>query len=335
VPELNRLQKLHGWGSEDVKMVVAQMAETAAEPVYSMGDDTPIASLGRTPRRLYGYLKQRFAQVTNPAIDPLREKSVMSLRTLLGPRGVTLEPEGGALGQLARRQHPAVTAHDHPVLELASPVLTGGELVRVLEHATLVDCTFAADETLAGALIRIGDEAEQAGDGILALSDRTAGADRLPVPMVLAVGAVHERLLDRGQRFRKDLVALAGDSVDVHDLACLVSAGANAVCPHLGLATARATAEEEGDPAEAVAKYRKALEAGLLKVMSKMGISCVSSYCGAHVLEALGLGAEVMALCLPGVPSRIGGADFADLERSIRERHELGPGDTASRPAHR
>src|SRR5205807_4975009 len=143
---------LHGWGFEDVKMVVAVMAETAAEPVYSMGDDIPIASLGRTPRRLYGYLRQRFAQVTNPAIDPLREKSVMSLRTLLGPRGVTLEPEGGALGQLARRQHPAVTAHDHPVLELSSPVLTGGELARALEHATLVDCTFGPDETLAAAI---------------------------------------------------------------------------------------------------------------------------------------------------------------------------------------
>ena len=334
VPELGRLQKLHGWGSEDVKMVVAQMAESGAEPVYSMGDDTPIASLGRTPRRLYGYLKQRFAQVTNPAIDPLREKAVMSLRTLLGPRGVTLEPEGGALGQLARRQHPAIAVHKQPVLELASPVLTGAELARVLEHATLVDCTFAPGETLAAAITRIADQAENAEGGIVALSDRTAGAERLPVPMVLAVGAAHERLLERGQRFRKDLVALAGDAVDVHDLACLVTAGANAVSPYLGLATARATAEEEGDPDEAEVKYRKALEAGLLKVMSKMGISCVSSYCGAHILEALGLGAEVMAACLPGVPSRIGGANFADLEQGVRERHELAFGEDAALSDH-
>ncbi len=333
VPELTRLQKLHGWGSEDVKMVVAQMAESGAEPVYSMGDDTPIATLGRTPRRLYGYLKQRFAQVTNPAIDPLREKSVMSLRTLLGPRGVTLEPEGGALGQLARRQHPAVTAHEHPVLELGSPVLTGGELARALEHATLVDCTFGPEETLAGARARVAGEAEQADEGIVALSDRTAGPDRLALPMVLAVGAVHERLLARGQRFRKDLVALAGDAVDVHDLACLLTAGANAVSPYLGLATARAITEE-GDPDDAEAKYRKALEAGLLKVMSKMGISCVSSYCGAHVLEALGLGAEVMELCLPGVPSRIGGAGFAELEQRIRERHELAWGEDPSLADH-
>jgi glutamate synthase (ferredoxin) len=334
VPELVRLQKQHGWGSEDVRLVVAQMAETGAEPVYSMGDDTPIASLGRTPRRLYGYLKQRFAQVTNPAIDPLREKSVMSLRTLLGPRGGTLEPEGGALAQLARRRHPAIAAHDHPVLELASPVLTGGELARVLELATLVDCTFAPTESLAEAVARIARDAELAEAGIVALSDRTSGPGRLPVPMVLAVGAAHERLLERGQRFRKDLVALAGDAVDVHDLACLITAGANAVSPYLGLACARAAGGEEGDPAEAEARYRKALEAGLLKVMSKMGISCVSSYCGAHVLEALGLGAEVMAACLPGVPSRIGGAGFQELEGQVRERHLLAWGEDAALADH-
>ncbi|HEX6489216.1 MAG TPA: glutamate synthase large subunit [Candidatus Dormibacteraeota bacterium] len=330
--ELSRFQKLHGWGSEDVKMVVAQMAESGAEPVYSMGDDIPIATLGRTPRRVYGYLRQRFAQVTNPAIDPLREKSVMSLRTLLGPRGVTLDPEGGALGQLAKRTHPAIAAHGHPVLELASPVLSEGELARVLGSATVVDCTFALDETLATAISRIAAEAEAAQAAIVMLSDRRSGPDRLPIPMVLAVGAVHERLLESGQRFRKDLVALAGDAVDVHDLACLVTAGANAVSPYLGVATARDVLEE--GPAEAETRYRKALEAGLLKVMSKMGISCVASYCGAHILEALGLGAEVMAACLPGVPSRIGGADFADLEAGIRDRHEQAWGEDASLTDH-
>ena len=316
---LQHLQRLHGWGAEDVKMVVAAMADTGAEPVYSMGDDTPIASLGRTPRRLYGYLKQRFAQVTNPAIDPLREKSVMSLRTLLGPRGVTLEPEGGALAQLARHRHPAIVAHDHPVLELESPVLTGGELARVLEAGTYLDCTFAPEETLAAALDRIAEESEAAADGILVLSDRQAAPERLPVPMLLAVGAVHERLLARGQRFRKDLVALAGDAVDVHDLACLITAGANAVSPYLGFETAATVLEEGGEEAEA--HYRKALELGLLKVMAKMGIATVASYCGAHVLEAIGLGAEVMQRSLPGVPSRIGGASLADLEARVRDRH--------------
>jgi glutamate synthase domain-containing protein 2/glutamate synthase domain-containing protein 1/glutamate synthase domain-containing protein 3 len=303
-------QLLHGWGNEDVKFVVEVMAETGAEPVYSMGDDIPIAGLGRTPRRLYGYLRQRFAQVTNPAIDPLREKAVMSLRVLLGARRGTLEPEGGADRELRRSRHPAVTGTQR-LLELESPVLGAAELARILEEATVVDATYAPGESLGEALRRLCREADQL-DGIIALCDRRAGPERLPIPMALAVGAVHEHLLAKGDRMAKDLVAIAGDVVDVHDTACLISIGATAVHPYLALATAGAEGET---------RYRKALEAGLLKVMAKMGISCVASYRGAQVLEALGLGAEVMELCFPSVPSRIGGADLADIEQMARARH--------------
>jgi glutamate synthase (ferredoxin) len=309
---------LHGWGFEDVKFVVDVMAETAAEPVYSMGDDIPIAPLGRTPRRVYGYLRQRFAQVTNPAIDPLREKAVMSLRILLGPRRGTLEPEGGADRELLRRHHPAVPsegagrAQGAPIklLELESPILGAAELARVLEDAVVLDATYASDESLRDALLRLCREADEA-RGIIALSDRRGGRDRLPVPMPLAVGAVHSHLLATGQRMAKDVIAIAGDAVDVHDVACLITIGATAVHPYLAFATV-------GD--ENAPRYRKALEAGLLKVMAKMGISCVTSYRGAEVLEALGLGAEVMEMCFPAVPSRIGGADLADLDRSARSR---------------
>jgi glutamate synthase domain-containing protein 2/glutamate synthase domain-containing protein 1/glutamate synthase domain-containing protein 3 len=303
-------QLLHGWGNEDVKFVVEVMAETGAEPVYSMGDDIPIAGLGRTPRRLYGYLRQRFAQVTNPAIDPLREKAVMSLRVLLGARRGTLEPEGGADRELRRSRHPAVPG-TRRLLELESPVLGAAELARILEEATVVDATYAPGESLGEALHRLCREADQL-DGIIALCDRRAGPERLPVPMALAVGAVHEHLLAKGDRMAKDLVAIAGDVVDVHDVACLISIGATAVHPYLALATAGADGET---------RYRKALEAGLLKVMAKMGISCVASYRGAQVLEALGLGSEVMELCFPSVPSRIGGADLADIEQMARARH--------------
>ncbi|MFI5282146.1 MAG: glutamate synthase central domain-containing protein, partial [Candidatus Dormibacterales bacterium] len=302
-------QARHGWGAEDVRFVVSAMAETGAEPVFSMGDDTPIAPLGRTPRRVYGYLRQRFAQVTNPAIDPLREKSVMSLRVLVGPRHHTLEPEGGADRELRRQHHPAVPAGGR-VLELDSPVLGAPELGRVLEHATVIDATCSAGESLRSALLRLNREAEAA-PGTVALSDRRAGPDRLPIPMALAVGAVHEHLLAKGKRMTNDVIAIAGDVVDVHDLACLVTVGATAVHPYLALATAG----EEGAP-----RYRKALEAGLLKVMAKMGISCVASYRGANAIEALGLGAEVMELCFPGVPSLLGGIDLAGLERLIRDR---------------
>src|SRR2546423_10091616 len=164
---------LHGWGTEDVKFVVEVMAETGAEPVYSMGDDIPIAPLGRTPRRVYGYLRQRFAQVTNPAIDPLREKAVMSLRVLLGTRHGALEPEGGTDRELLRRHHPAVPT-EYKLLELYSPVLGAAELARVLQEAVVLDATYARDETLRGALGRLCREAEAA-DGVIALSDRRSG----------------------------------------------------------------------------------------------------------------------------------------------------------------
>jgi glutamate synthase (ferredoxin) len=319
--------RLHGWGAEDVKFVVEAMAETGAEPVYSMGDDIPIAALGRTPRRVYGYLRQRFAQVTNPAIDPLREKAVMSLRVLLGARRGTLEPEGGVDRELRRQHHPAVPTDGEGatsefaaqgLLELDSPVLGAGELARVLEGATVLDATYAPDESLRDALLRLRDEAEKV-RGIIALSDRRGGPDRLPVPMALAVGAVHEHLLATGERMANDIVAIAGDAVDVHDVACLITVGATAVHPYLALATA-GHAVGSDPAASGETRYRKALEAGLLKVMAKMGISCVMSYRGGEVVEALGLGAEVMELCFPAVPSRIGGADLADLERLARTR---------------
>jgi glutamate synthase domain-containing protein 2/glutamate synthase domain-containing protein 3 len=299
-----------------------------------MGDDIPIAALGRTPRRIYGYLRQRFAQVTNPAIDSLREKAVMSLRVLLGARRGTLEPEGGADRELRRSHHPAIPgsqqgspgAHGAPLrgssefvgltlLELESPLLGAAELARVLEEATVLDATYAAGETLRDALLRLCREAAET-NGIIALSDRRAGAERSPVPMALAVGAVHESLLANGERMAKDLIAIVGDVVDVHDVACLITIGAGAVHPYLALATAAAAA----DGGET--RYRKALDAGLLKVMAKMGISCVDSYRGANVLEALGLGAEVMELCFPSVPSNIGGADLDDIERMGADRRE-------------
>src|SRR5919201_6045831 len=166
-------------------MVVHAMADDALEPNYSMGDDIPIAPLGKTPRRLYNHLRQRFAQVTNPAIDSLREKPVMSLRVLLGARGATLSPEGDAARELAKRVHPAMAAHErpftHPLLELDSPVLGAGELARVLESAVVLGVTFGPEESLRGAIERLCTEAAAAAEGALVLSDRRAGRGRLPV----------------------------------------------------------------------------------------------------------------------------------------------------------
>src|SRR6202165_3748777 len=246
------LQRVHGWGNEDIKIVVKAMAETGLEAVYSMGDDTPIAILGRTQRRVYAYLRQRFAQVTNPPIDSLRERFVMSLRVVLGPR-VSMS------GVPPRKPAPP------PLLELESPILGAGELQRILETGLVLDATFDESETLRDALVRLCDAADAAEDGILVLSDRSTSRSPLPVPLALAVGAVHERLLQKGTRFRKDIVALAGDAVDVHDVAMLISTGAAAVNPYLGFATARVVLEEV-EPQDAEKAYRKALESGLLKV---------------------------------------------------------------------
>src|SRR5256886_4057811 len=236
---------LHGWGTEDVKFVVEVMAETGAEPVYSMGDDIPIAPLGRTPRRVYGYLRQRFAQVTNPAIDPLREKAVMSLRVLLGARHGTLEPEGVADRAVLRRHHPAVPTDDggpaqggpqNKLLELDSPVLGAAELARVLEDAVVLDATYAPDESLRDALQRLRREAAAA-RGVIAPCDPRSAPPPLPAPMALAVGAVHSHLLETGRRMATDIVAIAGDAVDVHDVACLITTGATARHPYLAFAT--------------------------------------------------------------------------------------------------
>jgi glutamate synthase (ferredoxin) len=253
-PHMVRLQRMHGWGAEDIKLVVQAMAEAGAEPTWSMGDDTPIAVFGRTPRRLYNYLRQRFAQVTNPAIDSLRERSVMSLRVVLGARGRTLAPENRAGDDLRRRLHPATLDHTGALLELESPVLGQGELARVLESATVLDASLEDGEDLRGALERMAREAVEASAGIVALSDRCAGPRRLPVPMVLAVGAVNEALLKAGQRMQKDVVAIAGDAIDVHDLAILITTGASAVHPYLALATAELTEAED-----AQRRYRHAL----------------------------------------------------------------------------
>jgi glutamate synthase (ferredoxin) len=324
---LVRLHRMHGWGAEDVKMVVQAMVETGAEPTWSMGDDTPIGVLGRTPRRLYNYLRQRFAQVTNPAIDSLRERSVMSLRVTLGARGRTLAPENAAADDLRRRLHPATLDHAGALLELDSPILGPGELARVLESATVLEASVAEGEDLRGALERLASEAVDTSPGVVALSDRSAGRRRLPVPMVLAVGVVHEALLTAGQRMQKDIVAIAGDALDVHDIACLITTGATAVHPYLALATVEM---QEGDDPQR--RYRHALEYGLLKVMAKMGISCAASYCGAQVYEALGLGAEVMQLCLPGVPSRVGGMSLGDVESQLRrwQAEAWGPAEEPS-----
>jgi len=307
-----------GYTDEEIKRIHTPMFAEAKDPVGSMGDDTPLAVLSSRPRLLYAYLKQRFAQVTNPPIDPLRERLVMSLATLLGPRRNLLEE----------------TAGHARLVELHSPVITASELraLAALPDDTLrvrfLPALFAAADGADGlerALVQLCDEAAyHVDDGatLLVISDRGVDAGCAPIPMLLAVGAVHQSLIRRGKRMRASLVAETGEARDVHHMAVLIGYGASAVCPYLAHEMVVEQARRAGaDPAAHLARHRKAVEAGLLKIMSKMGISTISSYHGAQIFEAVGLDTALVEFALTGTPSRLGGIGLAEIAEDVLARH--------------
>jgi glutamate synthase (ferredoxin) len=327
---LLRRQTAFGYTSEDVDLVLRPMALHGHEPVFSMGDDIPLAVLSDKPHTLYDYFKQRFAQVTNPPIDPLRERNVMSLATYLGPRRNLLE-----------------TAAEHArLVKLESPLLDEAELAG-LDHSGLrvsrLSILFPVATGpwgLRDAVRHLCREAESAvrdGADVVVLSDRLSEiGDDAAIPALLAVGAVHQQLLRAGLRARASLVVDAGQCWSVHHIACLVAYGAAAVCPYLALATARRlgiVSEERSErasqrapvvgPAEAVANYRAAVRDGLLKILSKAGISLLASYHGAQLYEAIGLGDDICALAFAGTPSRIGGLSLEELAQETIWTHQL------------
>ncbi len=298
---LVRAQKLFGYGSEDVDRIIGPMATGADVPVGSMGDDTPLAVLSAQPQPLYRYVKQRFAQVTNPPIDPLRERSVMSLHTVLGPRGPLLD------------EAPTSSA----VLRFDGPVIDEAQYAWLLGQASFRPAVLSArwrvedgPEGMERALEALCDDAVTAveeGHGILVVSDRGADEEHAPIPMLLAVSAVHQRLLRVGRRTRTALVADTGEAREDHHVACLIGFGAALVHPYLALATARELASADGG-AVAADRYLIAVEKGLLKTMSKMGISAVSSYRGAQIFEMIGVAGDVVDRYFSGTPWRVGGA---------------------------
>ncbi len=288
-----------------------------------MGDDTAIAPLAGRDRPLSTYLRQRFAQVTNPAIDHLRERLVMSVSTFIGPRSPSLVADGGHLPPLT--VIPGFLLYPDGVEALAPRVL---------------DATFTEEEGLRPALDRLAVLAEvavAAGDTILCLSDESAGGERAPVPALLALSAVHTRLVDMGLRMRCSLLVASDEPHDTHAIACLLGYGADAICPRLALETVAHMAADDkvgGDrpsPGEAQRRLLAGLEEGVLKVMSKMGISDVASYRGARLFEAIGLDRTLCTELLAGTPSAIGGArlerfeheGLARLEASRAERPRL------------
>jgi len=313
-PEVERVarQLAFGWSFEDLRYVLEPMGSAGHDAVWSMGDDTPIPPLARVPPGLYAYLRQRFAQVTNPAIDPLRETLVTSLRMHIGRRGSLLADRPAGL-RLVRNEHPVLLADEIAALRAGA----GAQVVTL--DATWGVAPGGGPDALRAALdglCRSASHAVREGARIVILSDRAAARERAPIPMVLAVGAVHQHLLEHGLRTRLGLIAEAGDAWDVHHFAALIGYGAEAVHPWLALESVQAHVAED----DARVRFRAAAEAGLLKILSKMGISTLSSYCGAQIFEALGLGAEVIDRCFTGTVSPIGGIGFAEIAEDVLAR---------------
>jgi len=308
-PVLNRFQHRFGFTREDVRMILAPMAAEGKDAVWSMGDDTAIAPLARAPRPLYAFFRQRFAQVTNPPIDPLREAVVLKMHTRLGPWPHILELREPLPGLSMRT--PLITLAQMHALKVGDHAQSGN-----MPHAIL-HCVFSPDKTLEVAIDILAARAvELVGDGaaLLVLTDRDASPDALPIPMAMATGAVHHALTRAGVRAEVGLAVDAGDCREIHHVAVLLGMGAGAVCPWLALETARHLQVEQGEE-----NLLHALELGLAKVMSKMGISVVDSYRGAHLFDAIGLAQHVVDKCFPGVPAPIGGIGFEEIAAYVRE----------------
>jgi glutamate synthase (ferredoxin) len=315
-------QRGFGYTREDVKMILQPMAIEGKDAVWSMGDDTPLAFLAKSPRPVYSYFRQRFAQVTNPAIDPLREACVVSLHTRLGPWPHMLDREAPL-----------------PGLSLTSPFLSLGqvEALRTRKHThsdelslAELPCVFRPEVSLLHALDEICSKAIELvrnGGRILLLSDRSAGSELLPIPMAMATGAVHQALVSAGLRTLAGIAVEAGDCRDIHHAAVLIGYGAGAVCPWLALETAMSLAPAESEPAACERKMLKSLDAGLAKVMSKMGISVVDSYRGAHLFDILGLHSTVVDRCFLGTPAPLSGIGFAEIERQLRQTWKVSDGE--------
>ncbi|AOS96627.1 Glutamate synthase [NADPH] large chain precursor [Microbulbifer aggregans] len=313
-------QKLFSSSLEERDSVVRPMAEAGQEAVGSMGDDTPMAVLSRHNRSIYDYFRQQFAQVTNPPIDPLRETVVMSLETCLGREKSVFEetPE-----------------HADRVI-LSSPVLSHMKYTALLEldrpgfESRIFDLNYdPAQLDLESAIRKLCADVEaavRAGTVLVVLSDRDIQPDRLPIDALLATGAVHHHLVHAGLRCDSNVIVDTASARDAHQLACLVGVGATAVHPYFSYSIINhliETGELLLDAAEAQKNYRNGIIKGLLKILSKMGISTVASYRGALLFELVGLSRGVVDLCFPGAPTRIEGAGFADLQVDMEKRAQI------------
>jgi glutamate synthase (NADPH/NADH) large chain len=335
-------QRMFGYTAEDLKILVEPMARTGAEPIGSMGSDTPLAVLSERPRVLYDYFTQLFAQVTNPPLDAIREELVTSLGGTVGPEGNLLEPRPESCNQIV----------------LPSPVLTNEELAKLLyideDGAKPGWKTFAIDGLFPvrspsgpGAALRRAvedicaqvDQAIEDGAKIIVLSDRHTSPDLAPIPALLLTSAVHHHLIEQRTRTRVGLIVETGEAREVHHMALLLGYGAAAINPYLAFDSIEDLINNgvlSGvTPRHAIRNYVKGCAKGVLKIMSKMGISTVASYTGAQVFEAVGLSREVVDAYFAGTVSRIGGIGLDEIAREVVLRHATAWPERGSELAYR
>src|SRR5262249_31834356 len=321
------LQQAFGYTQESLKFLMAPMAHTGQEAVGSMGNDAPVSVLSSRPKLLHTYFKQNFAQVTNPPIDSIREELVMSLVSFIGPRPNLLDLEGTSKLKRLEGGQPILSNED-----LAPGRQIGLVKDNHLTSAT-IDITYPCGlhaKGMSDALDVVCAEAEEAvrsGEyNIIILSDRAVGPDRIPIPSLLATSAVHHHLIRRGLRTSVGLVVETGEAHEVHQFATLAGYGAEAINPYLAFETIEAIVpelDEEVTVEEAVKRFIKASDKGILKVMSKMGISTYQSYCGAQIFDAVGLRSDFVAKYFTGTNSQVEGVGLEEIARETVERHQL------------
>ncbi|PRI11979.1 glutamate synthase large subunit [Leucobacter massiliensis] len=334
---ISRRQRTFGYTEEELRLVLTPMAQHGVEPIAAMGTDTPIAALSSRPRLVYDYFVQQFAQVTNPPLDALREELVTSLVTSIGP-------QENLLAQSV--EHARQVILDFPVIDndaLARIQHFGDDPER--ERAVTIRGLYPVDFGAKGLADRLeamcleASAAIEAGAEFIILSDRDSNKDLAPVPTLLAVSAVHHHLIREGQRMRVALIAEAGDVREVHHVAALIGYGAAAVNPYLAMESAGLLVRNGSitgvTEEEAIAKLIKALGKGMLKVMSKMGISTVASYCGAQTFEAIGLAPELVERYFTGTASKLGGVGLDVLAAEVAARHRAAYPDDPAALAHK
>ena len=319
-----KYHKAFGYSTEDMEMIIAPMAVEGKEPVGSMGTDVPLAVLSDQPQHISSYFKQLFAQVTNPPIDPIRERMVMSLATFVGNNGNLLVEDELSCHTVALK-HPILNNYE---LEKIRSIDTGIFQAKTLQTYFMADGKPGSLKRGIERLCRYAEDAVNDGFEVLILTDRAIDSDHAPIPSLLFTSAVHHHLIRKGMRGQVGIVVEAGDVWEVHHFACLLSFGATAINPYLALSTIRdmqqnGTIDSATDADKLKKNYIKAVNDGLLKVFSKMGISTLQSYMGAQIFEIIGLNKDVVNKYFTGATSRIEGMGLDELARETLSKHFL------------